>query len=582
MVAALALTGFIAGFGSAPNAGAAISDIPAAIQSGVDDAAGYGITQYVAVVDRSTGQLVGSTANLDIQVGSESVFKLFLAAYLLRQYGGAFPTPAMNSEMWDMIVRSNDGVASKYWSADAVPSMAAAYGLSNTTNPTDRIGHWGAVRITARDMTTFLWRMSQDPLVSSWLLGAMASTSQTGADNEFQGFGFNSLGGSHGSKQGWGCDSFWVGPCAINSVGYTDLVIGAVLQTSDASRYETMKSTSTTTVRSINDAANKVSYRLPGRDNPEGSFAASVGRDGVVQINGWAFDGSDLLVGTDVFINTNGQSSLQLNATGPRPELTRFGIAGNHGFKGSFRLPGTGPNQLCMYVRNIGAGADQLVQCLNVNFAVDPLRDNPRGALSATVSASGNISMNGWGFDPNDPAVPVNIMLTVNGQLVSLAAANGARPELANFGIPGNHGFSARVAAAATGSQRVCLYVANLGWGTGQWVQCVTLNFAPDPVSINPRGAFAVTQSGNKISVNGWAFDPSALAAPITVMLTVNGEVRTFALAQGPRPELASFGVPGNHGFVSSTAGTAGADQVCLFVFNIGYGTNQLVGCRSV
>ncbi len=562
---------------------AAQSDVPAAIQAGVNDAARYGITQYVAIVDRSTGQLIGSTANLDQQVASESVFKLFLAAYLLRANGGAFPTSAMNSEMWDMIVRSNDAIASKYWTANAVPGIAAVYGLGNTTNPTDRVTHWGAVRITARDMATFMWRMSQDPLVAPWLMGAMASTAQYGADSEFQGFGFNSLSGTHGSKQGWGCDSYWVGPCAIQSVGYTDKIMGAVLQTGSSGTYNTMKSTSTTTTQLINNAANYNPPSLPGRDNPEGHFDATVRADGTIDVSGYAFDGSNLLATVDVFLYTNNQASYSANANGPRPELANYGIPGNHGFSGSFKALTTGTNQVCMYLRNVGPGSDQLAQCVDLNYPADPVRDDPRGAISATVNAAGTISVSGWAFDPSNLYSPVNVMVSNNGQVAAVVGATGPRPELAQYGVPGNHGFALSYAAPATGPQSICLYVANIGYGESQWVQCVNVTFAPDPVLINPRGAFAVSAlAGGNLSIDGWAFDPSDLYSPVTIMITVNGEVKAFAAAQGARPELAQYGVPGNHGFATTAAGTAGKDSVCMFVFNIGYGENQLVGCQSV
>ncbi len=322
---------------------------------------------------------------------------------------------------------------------------------------------------------------------------------------------------------------------------------------------------------------------LPGRDNPEGAFQASIRADGTIDVNGWAFDGSNLNANVEVTFTVDGVSSLTVTANGPRPELAAYGIVGNHGLAGSFPAQTLGNNEICMNVRNVGVGADAKVQCVVLNYPSDPVRDNPRGAISASVSTTGTISVNGWGFDPNRLASTVNVMVTVNGAVAGVHAANGPRAELAYYGIPGSHGFAASYAATTTGAQRVCLYVENLGFGVGQWVQCIDLNFVPNAVDVDPRGAFTVSKKNGTITADGWAFDPSNLYAPVTVMLTVNGEVRLFSAAQGPRPELANFGVPGNHGFATaSTPGTAGVDSVCLFVFNIGFGTNQLAGCRSV
>ena len=52
------------------------------------NAASHGITDYVSVVDRNTGSVVAETSNARQQVGSESIMKLFLAAYYILLYGG--------------------------------------------------------------------------------------------------------------------------------------------------------------------------------------------------------------------------------------------------------------------------------------------------------------------------------------------------------------------------------------------------------------------------------------------------------------------------------------------------------------
>jgi len=83
-------------------------------------------------------------------------------------------------------------------------------------------------------MTIFLYRAAHDDQVGPWLIPVMSQTKPTGsgADATFsQYFGLNALGGEHGSKQGWGCDSFWTSPqCAVHSVGYTDRYFVAILQ----------------------------------------------------------------------------------------------------------------------------------------------------------------------------------------------------------------------------------------------------------------------------------------------------------------------------------------------------------------
>ena len=143
---------------------AAGSTTPAqAVTTAAASAAGHGVTQYLSVVDRATGAVVAETPNSHQQVGSESIMKLFLAAYYILLYGGYTATPAsVLSRLSYMLRYSDDDTASSLFTSSAIPTVTARYGLSATTNATDRPGHWGAARITAHDMTQFLYRASRD------------------------------------------------------------------------------------------------------------------------------------------------------------------------------------------------------------------------------------------------------------------------------------------------------------------------------------------------------------------------------------------------------------------------------------
>ena len=158
--------------------------------------------------------------------------------------------------------------------------------MANTNNATDRVGHWGAARITAGDMTTFLYRASTIPQVGPWLIPVMAQTAPNGSDGFNQFFGLNAFGGDHGSKQGWGCDSFWTSPsCAIHSVGYTDT--RSWRSCSSAAQYpDPMRGTSTNSAQLI--------YQATAKPQPIGSL--DVIRNPAptsLQVFGWAADPAD-------------------------------------------------------------------------------------------------------------------------------------------------------------------------------------------------------------------------------------------------------------------------------------------------
>jgi len=238
-----------------PSGSAGAQTPPEAVATAVQNAAANGVTSFVSVVDRNSGAVLAQTGNAGAQVASESIMKLFLAAYYLRLYGGQSATPqAVKDRLAYMLIYSDNDIASSIFTAGAIPTVANAYGLGSTINATDRVGHWGAARITAADMTTFLFRAAHDDQVGPWLIPVMAQTAPTGsgADAGFsQYFGMNALGGEHGSKQGWGCDSFWTNPqCAVHSVGYTDRYFVAVLQLGNGYP-DPMRDTSTATARTV-------------------------------------------------------------------------------------------------------------------------------------------------------------------------------------------------------------------------------------------------------------------------------------------------------------------------------------------
>lgn len=310
--------------------------------------------------------------------------------------------------------------------------------------------------------------------------------------------------------------------------------------------------------------------------DPQGAMSASVDNAGTIHVDGWAVDMSTPYAPVTVMFTIDGTAVAFAEASRPKPELAYYGIPGNHGVKGSFPSTTGATNQVCMYVFNTGGGNNIIAGCQTVK----PPQINPQGALEASMDAGGNINVNGWAFDMSQPATPLNVMFTTNGQVSLIANAAGPRPELANYGVPGNHGFNVTYKAPANVKSEVCMYVFNVGGGQNIMAGCRTVS----PPAINPQGAMAVSASGGKININGWAFDMSEPKSPVNVMFTTNGQVTQIIGATGPRPELAYyFGVPGHHGFATSYAAPKGGNNtVCMFVFNIGGGENQLTGCTTV
>lgn len=235
-----------------PLVSAALSAAPQTAQQAADlgrvNAAALDVEQSIAVVDRVTGELVAVHEG-DRVFNAESILKLFTAAFYLLEANGT-PDVELAELLRTMIVLSDNGIQSSLWDVDIIPTIAYRYGLPNTTNgPNPSDGTWGSDLITATDQAYFLYRVSQDPLVGPLLMNWMASTAAAGADGFNQAFGFNALGGDHGSKQGWS-DPGW-SPANLHSVGWTDRYFAAILQTSPTATYATMRATATHTATLI-------------------------------------------------------------------------------------------------------------------------------------------------------------------------------------------------------------------------------------------------------------------------------------------------------------------------------------------
>lgn len=307
--------------------------------------------------------------------------------------------------------------------------------------------------------------------------------------------------------------------------------------------------------------------------NPKGTLEVSTSPSGYIQTSGWAYDPSYPSQSANVLLTVNGAVQGIYAATGPRPELASYGIPGNHGFSAGFQGPGT-DSDVCLFVFNSGGGSDVLADCRR---SVIPA-SNPQGYLNASMTEAGVVTVDGYAFDLNAPNAPVNVMFTVNGQVTLIVTANGPRPELAYYGIPGNHGFNTSFASPAGTDIQLCAYGFNIGPGANVPMWCQRVR----PPQIDPRAAMAVYKVGDQIGIDGWAFDLSFPANPLNVMITVDGQYAGLFLANGPRPELAQWGIPGNHGFATRLSKGSGTKQVCLYAFNQGGGKDVLAQCAKV
>jgi hypothetical protein len=211
---------------------------------------------------------------------------------------------------------------------------------------------------------------------------------------------------------------------------------------------------------------------------------------------------------------------------------------------------------------------------------------NLASAVTFSVNVDdGKVTASGWAVDWGNTSAALDVAFISGSTILAGARANGPRPELAAYGIPGWHGFTSTFFAASTGTTTICLVVIPAGGGPGQLASCHDVTVPPEPQFDNPQGflfADVDTVSG-AIVAEGVAFDLNDENQSISVMVTLDGTPIWIAAAHDASPDLVAAGISGKHAFTRTFfAPSFGAHSVCLFAFNIHYGHDQLLECVDV
>lgn len=210
----------------------------------------------------------------------------------------------------------------------------------------------------------------------------------------------------------------------------------------------------------------------------------------------------------------------------------------------------------------------------------------PRGNLEVAVGTVGGVRVKGWALDP-DTTDPVTVRVTYGGQTRSTVA----RLERADVGaaFPGSgslHGFDETFPASA-GPVSVCVTVVNVGSGTDLSLGCASVTVSAGA----PFGSFdsvaAAPGSGSPgatVAAQGWAVDPDAPTAPVSVQLLVDGVLTATATGNLPRPDVGAAlpGVGDSHGYRLTATAAAGQREICVRAVDTPSGSAVTLGCRTV
>ena len=210
---------------------------------------------------------------------------------------------------------------------------------------------------------------------------------------------------------------------------------------------------------------------------------------------------------------------------------------------------------------------------------------DPIGAVSSVVANSdGSYTATGWAADPDDLGANVRVVNLVDGQRRLSKLTSQARPAIAKqYGTGPTPGFTLNV-SPGTGTHTVCIAAYSIGRGLPTLLKCFA---SPSGAAINtaaysPRGRVVSTSATSTptsatMTVTGRAVDPDFLVRRVTAVLYVDGSAaqtvnsQWTTIADGSKRNRFTFTVP-----VS-----AGAHLGCVWIVNVGFGSNTFLGCTT-
>lgn len=205
---------------------------------------------------------------------------------------------------------------------------------------------------------------------------------------------------------------------------------------------------------------------------------------------------------------------------------------------------------------------------------------DPMGVLEHVVAdVGGSYTLTGWAADPDALTSNATVFVLVDGHKRGSVVTNVARPRIIARRHTGpTPGFTATVTPGA-GVHTVCAAVANIGPGIPTVLRCVTTPLGSPVVGDHdPQGQ--VTYAGTTAStmtVSGHVNDPDFAAGRLVVVLYVDGssaktvDTRWARTQNGTNVNQFSITVP-----VS-----AGSHLGCIWVVNVGFGSNSSLGCNA-
>lgn len=230
-----------------------------------------------------------------------------------------------------------------------------------------------------------------------------------------------------------------------------------------------------------------------------------------------------------------------------------------------------------------GAAPATVTPAPKVTKPVVPIGSTPKFTATKT-----GLTVTGWAADANDFGKNLRVWAVLDGT----KTLGGTTTSLANAAVTKKYrtgatpGYSLAV-AVPTGNHVVCLVLENIGGGQRMVKQCVATPLGRALTSSqrakrSPVGAVqSATTTSSTVRLVGWASDPDLVSRRSTVVLYLDGRstaTRTTTKYVGTLPK----GAGGSSRFDISVPVARATHIACLWVVNVGFGSNKFLGCKAL
>lgn len=213
---------------------------------------------------------------------------------------------------------------------------------------------------------------------------------------------------------------------------------------------------------------------------------------------------------------------------------------------------------------------------------------DPIGAVTSTTAISGGLRFTGWAADPDALTTNDTVAVIVDGRTrtASLTTSVANATVASHYGTGPTPGFTISTPIAA-GAHTACVVARTIGSGLDTVLKCVTTPLgvaltASQLATHKPKGAITAASAGStSLRLQGWASDPDFVPRRSIVVLYVDGFSSATVVTHSypaPRPVAAGF----QSAFDITVPVSTGTHLGCIWVVNVGLGSNSFLGCRAL